>query len=229
MTEGKLLVGKVNSSDKPLSIEDVNIEVKNFSFATQFPFTLSAYLPGSGNLKVEGKAGPLAPAGVPLQANLQVQKLDLAGLGADPSLGLGGIGNLDGKLDSDGKTAKVNGTLSLDKLKLSPRGAPAGRSIEVRLALDHDLSRQAGTISQGEVAAGKAVAHLTGSYQASGDATVLNLKLNAPALPVEEVKALLPALGVTLPAGSGLSGGTLRRARDYRSDGQAGGGRPGEA
>jgi AsmA protein len=212
VTEGKLLVGKVNSSDKPLSIEDVNIEVKNFSFATQFPFTLSAYLPGSGNLKVEGKAGPLAPAGVPLQANLQVQKLDLAGLGADPSLGLGGIGNLDGKLDSDGKTAKVNGTLSLNKLKLSPQGAPAGRSIEVRLALDHDLSRQAGTVSQGEVAAGKAVAHLTGSYQASGDATVLNLKLNAPALPVEEVKALLPALGVTLPAGSGLRGGTLSAA-----------------
>ena len=112
-------------------------------------------------------------------------------------------------MDSDGKTAKVNGTLSLNKLKLSPKGAPAGRSIEVKFALDHDLSRQAGTISQGEVAAGKAVAQLTGSYQASGDATVLNLKLNAPALPVEEVEALLPALGVTLPAGSGLKGGTL--------------------
>ena len=209
VTDGKLLVGKVNSSAKPLTIDDVNIEVKNFSSTTQFPFTLSADLPGSGNLKVEGKAGPLAPAGVPLQASLKIQKLDLAALGADPSMGLGGIGNLDGKLDSDGKTAKVNGTLSLNKLKLSPKGAPAGRSIEVKFALDHDLSRQAGTISQGEVAAGKAVAHLTGSYQAAGDATVLNMKLNAPALPVEEVEALLPALGVTLPAGSGLKGGTL--------------------
>ena len=209
ITGGKLLVGKVNSSAKPLTIENLNIEVEDFSSTTQFPFTLSADLPGSGDLKMEGKAGPLAPVGVPLQASLRVQKLDLAGLGADPSLGLGGIGNLDGKLDSDGKTAKLNATLSLNKLKLSPKGAPAGRSIEVRLALDHDLSRQAGTISQGEVAAGKAVAQLTGSYQASGDATVLNLKLNAPALPVEEVEALLPALGVTLPAGSGLKGGTL--------------------
>ena len=60
--------------------------------------------------------------------------------------------------------------------------------------------------------AGKAVAHLTGSYQAAGDATVLNMKLNAPALPVDEVEALLPALGVTLPAGSGLKGGTLSAA-----------------
>ena len=209
VTEGKLLVGKVNSSAKPLTIDDVNIEVRNFSATTQFPFTLSAALPGSGNLKVEGKAGPLSPAGIPLQVTLKLQKLDLAAL-ADPSLG--GIGNLDGKLDSDGKTAKVNGTLSLDKLKLSPKGAPAGRSIEVKFVLDHDLSRQAGTISQGEVAAGKAVAHLTGSYQAAGDATVVNLKLNAPALPVEEVGALLPALGVTLPAGSGLKGGTMSAA-----------------
>jgi len=209
VTDGKLLVGKVNSSAKPLTIDDVNVEVKSFSSTTQFPFTLSADLPGSGNLKMEGKAGPLAPVGLPLQASLKIQKLDLAALGADPSMGLGGICNLDGKLDSDGKTAKVNGTLSLGKLKLSPKGAPAGRSIEVKLALDHDLSGQAGTISQGEVAIGKAVAHLTGSYQAAGDATVLNLRLNAPALPVEEVEALLPALGVTLPAGSGLKGGTL--------------------
>ena len=212
VTEGKLLVGKVNSSAKPLSIDDVNIEVKNFSLATQFPFTLSADLPGSGNVKVEGKAGPFAPAGVPLQASLQVQKLDLAALSADPSLGLGGIGNLDGKLDSDGKTIKVNGTLSLNKLKLSPKGAPAGRSVGVKFVLDHDLSRQAGTISQGDVTAGKAVAHLTGSYQTSGDATVLNMKLNAPGLPVEEVEAMLPALGVTLPSGSGLRGGTLSAA-----------------
>jgi AsmA protein len=209
VTDGKLLVGKVNSSTKPLTINNVNLEVKSFSSTTQFPFTLSADLPGSGNLKMEGKGGPLAPAGVPLQTSLKIQKLDLAALNADPGMGLGGVGNLDGKLDSDGKTAKINGTLSLVKLKLSPKGAPAGRSIEVKLALDHDLSRQAGTISQGEVVAGKAVARLTGSYQAAGDATVLNMKLNAPVLPVEEVEALLPALGVTLPAGSGLKGGTL--------------------
>ena len=121
VTDGKLLVGKANSSANPLTIDDVNIEVNNFSSSTQFPFVLSAGLPGSGNLKVEGKAGPLAPTGVPLQANLKIQKLDLATLGTNPSLGLGGIGNLDGKLDSDGKTAKVNGNLSLNKLSSPPR------------------------------------------------------------------------------------------------------------
>src|SRR5262249_61600597 len=113
----------------------------------------------------------------------KIQKLDLAALGADPSTGLGGIGNLDGKLESDGKIAKVNGTLSLAKLKLSPKGTPAGRSIELRFALNQDLSKQAGTISQGDVTAGKALAHLTGSYHVAGQATGLDMKLNAPALP----------------------------------------------
>ena len=73
---------------------------------------------------MEGKAGPLAPAGVPLQANLKIQKLDLATLGADPSMGLGGIGNLDGKLDSDGKTAKVNGNLVFEQTEALPQRHP---------------------------------------------------------------------------------------------------------
>jgi len=212
VTDGKLLVGKANSPAKPLAIENVNIEVKNFSSTTQFPFSLSADLPGSGSLKLEGKAGPIAPTGTPLQAGLKIKKLDLASLGLDPSTGLGGMGNLDGTLDSDGKAAKVSGTLELEKIKLSPKGSPAGRPIQVKFATNYDLNRQAGTISQGDVAVGKAVARLTGSYQTAGEATVVNMKLNAPGMPVDEVEALLPALGVTLPAGSGLKGGTLSAA-----------------
>ena len=207
--DGKLVVGKANSKDKPLTIENLNIELEDFSSTTQFPFTLTADLPGSGSLKLEGKAGPMAPSGTPLQASLNIKKLDLASIGADPSMGLGGIGNLEGTLDSDGKTAKVKATLSLDKLKLSPKGSPASRDVEVKFATDYDLAKQSGTITSGDLSVGKAVAHLTGNYQAAGDATVLNMKLNAPGLPIDEVEALLPALGVTLPAGSGLKGGTL--------------------
>ena len=103
MTDGKLVVGKANSSTKPLTIEGLNIEVEDFSSTTQFPFTLTADLPGSGSLKLEGKAGPIAPGATPLQASLNIKKLDLASIGADPSMGLG---NLEGTLDSDGKTQR---------------------------------------------------------------------------------------------------------------------------
>jgi AsmA protein len=214
VTGGKLTVGKVGSTARPLIIGNLNLEVDDFSSSSQFPFTLTADLPGEGKLKLQGKAGPIAPAGTPLQASLTVGNLDLSSIGADPSMGLGGIGNLDGDLASDGKTAKVKGSLSLDKLKLSPKGSPAGRSIQVKFAAEYNLERRTGTISNGDVSMGKAAAHLTGNYQAAGEAAVLNMKLDAPALPVEEIESLLPALGVTLPAGSALKGGTLSAELD---------------
>ena len=38
---------------------------------------------------------------------------------------------------------------------------------------------------------------------------MLNLKLNADNMPVDDLETMLPALGVTLPSGSSLQGGTL--------------------
>jgi AsmA protein len=56
---------------------------------------------------------------------------------------------------------------------------------------------------------GKALAHLTGTFKTVGETQVLNMKLNAPDMPVEELETMLPALGVVLPSGSQLKGGTL--------------------
>jgi AsmA protein len=72
-----------------------------------------------------------------------------------------------------------------------------------------DLDKQSGTITQGDVEVGKAVAHLTGAFKTEGETQVLNMKLNGPNMPVEELEAMLPALGVVLPSGSQLKGGTL--------------------
>jgi len=209
VSNGKLVIGKTNSSAKPLTIEKVDIVVKNFSATSQFPFTLSALLAGSGKLSLDGKAGPLAPAGTPVDATLKLSGLNLAAIGADPSAGLAGTGDLDGNLASDGKTAKINGTLTLEKLKLSPKGTPAGKPVTVKFATTYETVKEAGNLSQGDIAIGKAVAHLTGRYQTEGAATVLNMKLDAPGLPVDEIEPMLPAMGVTLPSGSGLKGGTL--------------------
>src|SRR5205807_9036436 len=51
--------------------------------------------------------------------------------------------------------------------------------------------------------------HLTGAFKTDHETQVLNMKLNAPNMPVEELQAMLPALGVVLPSGSQLKGGTL--------------------
>src|SRR5208337_294733 len=62
VNNGKLMVGKANSSAKPKVYDKVNIAVTDFSATSQFPFKLTAGLPGGGNADISGKAGPINPA-----------------------------------------------------------------------------------------------------------------------------------------------------------------------
>jgi AsmA protein len=52
-------------------------------------------------------------------------------------------------------------------------------------------------------------AHVKGGYRLTPQAVVLDLRLAAPSLPVDQLEQLLPAVGVKLPSGSALKGGTL--------------------
>jgi AsmA protein len=72
----------------------------------------------------------------------------------------------------------------------------------------YELQKQTGQLT-GDVNVGKAVAKLSGTYDLHGESAVVNLKLNADNMPVDDLQTLLPALGVTLPSGSSLQGGTL--------------------
>ncbi|HXY10635.1 MAG TPA: AsmA family protein [Terriglobales bacterium] len=208
--DGKLTVGKANSTAKPQVYDKLNVEVTNFSLASQFPFELTASLPGGGNAKVSGKAGPINPqdaAKTPLDGSVKVNNMDLAASGL--ASGIGGVADFDGTLNSNGSQGKAVGLVTCDKLKLSPKGSPASKTVTIKYTVNADLDQQAGTITQGDVAIGKAVAHLTGGFQTQGEVQVVNLKLSAPDMPVDELEAMLPALGIVLPSGSQLQGGTL--------------------
>jgi AsmA protein len=213
---GRLSVGKANSSAKPQVYDDVNITVTDFSFTSQFPFKMSAKLPGGGDLKLDGKAGPIDASDAsltPVEAQVGVKHLDLAASGfVDPSTGIAGMADFDGKLTSDGKQVHTSGTVTADKLKLAAKGAPAGRAVQVKYAVEHDLHAQGGKLTQGDISMGKALAQLTGTYQTRGESAILNMKLSGQGMPVDELEAMLPALGVILPSGSSLKGGTLSTA-----------------
>lgn len=213
---GRLSINQANSSRPPHVYENVNIEVHNFSFASQFPFTMSADLPGKGSLELEGTAGPINAndaSATPLKASMKIRHLDLAASGfVEPSSGIGGLADFDGTLDSDGELVRTSGTVNAQKLKLSPKGSPSPVPVQVKYAIEHDLERQAGTLKQGDISLGKALAKLAGTYQTRGDSTLLNMKLDAEKMPVDELQAMLPALGVVLPSGSSLKGGTLSTA-----------------
>jgi AsmA protein len=94
-------------------------------------------------------------------------------------------------------------------LRFSPKGTPATKTVVIKHIVDVDLDKQSGTITQGDVAIGSARAGLTGTFQTQGETPLVNMKLSAPDMPVDELVPLLPAMGVALPSGSQLKGGTL--------------------
>jgi len=210
---GSLSMGTANSSVKPSVYQNVNVSVKDFSLTSQFPFTLSAILPGNGSLKLDGKAGPIDAsdaATTPVQAQITVKQLDLAASGfVPPSSGISGMADFDGNLNSDGHEVKSTGTVKASNLKLSPKGRPAGRPVDVKYTITYALQPQAGQVSSADASVGKAVARITGSFDMKGESTVINMKINADGMPVDDLETLLPALGVSLPSGSSLQGGTL--------------------
>jgi AsmA protein len=79
----------------------------------------------------------------------------------------------------------------------------------VKYAIGHDLQKQTGAIQQAEISMGKALAQLSGNYQMQGNTTSVNMKLIGQGMPVDDLEAMLPAVGVVLPSGSSLKGGTL--------------------
>ena len=209
---GRISITNV-STGKTRVYDNVNISARNFSFNSRFPFTLTASLPNGGTLTLDGHAGPINMTDTSLtavQAQVQVRQLDLAASGiADFSPGLAGLANFDGTVASDGQMARTMGTLQVEHLKLVEKGGAAGRPVTVKYAVEHALHGQSGAVTEGDIAMGKALAQLTGSYQIQGPAMILNMKLNAQAMPVDDLEAMLPALGVVLPSGSRLQGGTL--------------------
>ncbi|MGA2345036.1 MAG: AsmA family protein, partial [Candidatus Sulfotelmatobacter sp.] len=104
ISDGRLTVSRARSAEKPRVYDKVDIEVTHFSFTSSFPFKMTAQLPADGSLKLEGNAGPINADNAalsPLEANVTVQKMNLAASGfIDPAAGIAGIADFEGKVTS---------------------------------------------------------------------------------------------------------------------------------
>jgi AsmA protein len=213
ITNGRLTLAKEGAKAKPLILDKVNIEVKDFSTASSFPFSLTATLPGDGKIKLDGKAGPINAGNAiatPFDANLSVSHVDLAVAGlVESSTGIGALVAIDGSAASNGTSVTVKGKVKAEQLKLVKGGTPAKSPAEIDVTLTHDLKKQFGAVNRADIHLGKAVATLTGAYQLSGDTPTVNLKLVGDKIAVTELTAFLPALNVVLPAGATIDQGTV--------------------
>jgi len=212
VSKGRLTLSN-GSKSKSRTLEDVNIELRDFSATSSFPFSLAADVAGGGSLKLEGKAGPIPQANVietPFDLSLTIKGLDLAGSGfAQPSSGIAGIVSLDGTAASNGRTVNIRSKVKADNLKLAKGGSPDKKPVEIDLALSHDLAKQGGTVERCAVHIGAAQANLSGTYRLNEDSPVIGLKLVGTKMALTELAAILPALDVVLPAGSTIERGTL--------------------
>jgi AsmA protein len=213
ISNATLILGTAGAHGKTQTYQGVNIEASSLSYTSQFPFKFSAQTPGGGTISLEGQAGPMNAsdsAQTPLDAKLEVKSLDLAKTGFfDPSSGLAGIVDFTGALTSDGREMKSNGTVNVNKVKLVAGGSPSSVPVNVDYATTYEVESQKGTLTQGDVHIGKALAALTGTYDTAGTTTTVQLKLNGQAMPAPDLEGVLPAVGITLPSGASLKSGTL--------------------
>jgi AsmA protein len=212
LTNGKISIGDVGSAKKS-EYDAVNLSASDLSYTTQFPFQLSAKTPGNGTLKLDGKAGPLNQTDAqqtPFQANLDLENFDASTSGfIDPSSGIAGVLNFTGSLSSDGQKLSSKGKIQATNVQLVAGGAAAKKPLVIDYDTTYVLKTESGTLNQGDVHIGSALAHLTGTFGRTGQSTAIQMKMNGQNMPATDLEAMLPALGVTLPSGSSLQAGSL--------------------
>src|SRR5207244_9616295 len=129
LKDGKIIVG-TTTSQKRNSYDHVTVTASDVSMNSKFAVVVSAELPGGGQFKLDGNAGPLDKADTaltPLAAKIHVRSLDLARTGfLDPAVGVGGLVDLDSTLASKNGSAEMKGSLKLSKALLVQGGSPAG-------------------------------------------------------------------------------------------------------
>jgi AsmA protein len=213
ISNGILTVGTAGPGGKTQTYQNVEFEAADLSYASQFPFQFSAKTPGNGSIKIDGKLGPIDPSDTsltPLDAKVAVQNLDLASTGfVAPTAGLGGLLDFSGALRSDGHQLNSKGTIKANRIKLVAQGSPARVPVNIDYDTGYDLKRGTGILNQGDVHVGKALARLSGTYDAAGAKATVQMKLNGQAMAVPDLEGVLPAVGVTLPSGASLQSGTL--------------------
>jgi AsmA protein len=215
LKDGSIIIGAANSQ-KRSTYDHVNVTASDVSIISRFPVTVTADLPAGGKFKLDGTVGPVDQedtALTPLEAKLNVSSLNLASSGLlAPSLGLGGLLDLDGNLSSQGGEAETKGTLKFSKALLIAGGSPSGVPVTVNFHTKYNLRKNAGVLNPSTLNIGSAAAHLNGTYETAGEATVVNIKLDAKDMPAKDLEAFLPALGIHLPTGASLEAGTLNAA-----------------
>jgi hypothetical protein len=196
--------------------QQLNAQISNVTPKTQSPFSVSGQLPGGGSMSANGKVGPFNQANnaaTPLNAQVTLKHVELGATGLlPPDAGIGGTADLQAQVQSNGQTLSATGSTQIAGIKLAKDGQPSTKPVQVQFAIVQNEQAMTGEIQKAVFTVGRATINGSGTYQESGPTTAINLKVNGDGVPIDELVAFLPALGVRLPQGSAFKGGTLTTA-----------------
>jgi AsmA protein len=212
LKNGRITIGSTGSQKRSV-YDNVGVTASNVSLTSKFPVTVTADLPGGGNVKLDGTVGPVDEADTvltPVDAKLTVNSLNLASTGVlDPSAGLGGLLDLNATFASAKGEAQVKGSSKLSNAMLVAGGAPATVPVDVDFDTKYNLVKNTGVLEPSTLKIGAAAAHLSGTYEMPTDGAILHIKVEGKDMPAKDLQAFLPALGIHMPTGASLQAGTL--------------------
>ncbi len=212
LKDGQITLGSTNSQKRSV-FTNVDLTAHDVAMNNNFPVQFSMGLPGGGTMKIDGKVGPVDQkdaALTPQNVKLNISNLNLASTGfLDPSIGLGGLVDMDATLISQSGVMATKGTMKLSKAVLVAGGQASGVPLTLDFDTKYDLVKGSGAINPSVAKIGNAKSNLSGTYKSAGDDFIVDLKLDGQQLPATDLEAFLPAIGINLPQGSKLTAGTL--------------------
>ena len=212
LEDGQITLGNTNSRKRTVYTK-VNLTASDVAMKNNFPVLFSMELPGGGSMKIDGKIGPVDAedaALTPQNVKLTISGLNLSSTGfLDPSLGLGGVADMDANLVSEKGQMATKGQLKLSKAVLVAGGSPAGVPAVINFDTKYDLVKGTGILHPSTLSIGNAKSNLSGTYKSEGDDFTVDVKITGEGLPATDLESFLPALGINLPDKSRLSAGTM--------------------
>ena len=217
---GTVVLEDLPAVGRPLVFQNVEFTARKVSAKGQFPFEASAGLQGGGSVTLDGMAGPLSAADIsntPFRVRLSGKSLNpvLIGL-VEPSQGIGFSADVSAQAVSNGSNFRATGTVQASHLQLARNGVPAAQPVGATFDLAGSLAHAAagGTqtlvqIRDLAVKTGATAAHVSGTVTLLPGHVTLNARLFAQRLPIDELQTLMPSVGVRLPRGASLRGGTV--------------------
>ena len=209
LDDGELTVKRLGAA-KSSVYSKLRLEATDVSMMQSFPFSFSAVPAGGGSLEAKGKIGPMAKDSeqTPLTVDVKVRDLDVAKTGFLQGSAIKGLLDLDANMNSNGKVADVTAHATGKKLCLAAGCKAIDTPVGVDLKANYGLADQIATIKSGVMKVVNSSAALAGTIDMKGEEPKVAARIDAPSMAVPDIVQVLPALGVVLPGGTKLEGGT---------------------